>query len=55
MTQIRPRLDADLAAEVQAYARQLSGETGIPISFNTAVRVLLRRALKDVKEDEGTS
>ena len=37
----------DLAAEVQAYADSLSYETGIPVSFNTAVAVLLRRALKD--------
>lgn len=48
--QIRPRLDdrPDLVAEVQAYADSLSAETGIPVSFNAAVDVLLRRALKDV-------
>lgn len=47
MTQIRPRIDEDLAAEIQAYADSLSSETGIPVSFNAAVAVLLRRALKD--------
>ena len=47
MTQIRPRIDPDLAAQIQAYAGILSAETGIPVSFNAAVDVLLRRALKD--------
>ena len=46
MTQIRPRIDPDLAAEIQEYADQLSAETGVRISFNAAVTVLLRRALK---------
>lgn len=39
MSQIRPRLDDDLAAEVQAYA------SAWHISFNAAVRILLRTGL----------
>ena len=56
MTQIRPRLDDDLAAEVQAYADSLSKELGTRVSFNATVTVLLRRALRDVsqKQDEGS-
>lgn len=56
MTQTRPRLDDDLAAAIHAYAGSLSKETGIRVSFNTAVTVLLRRALKDagitIKENQ---
>jgi hypothetical protein len=57
MTQVRPRLDDDpeLVADVQAYASRLSDETGIPVSFSTAVKVLLRRALKDVTQDVGST
>jgi len=43
MTQIRPRLDDDLAAEVQAYA------DAYRISFSAAVKILLRQALKAVQ------
>jgi antitoxin component of RelBE/YafQ-DinJ toxin-antitoxin module len=39
MTQIRPRLDEDLAAAVQAYADDWH------ITFSAAVRILLRVAL----------
>jgi antitoxin component of RelBE/YafQ-DinJ toxin-antitoxin module len=45
MTQIRPRLDDDLAAEVQAYVDRLG------ISFNAAVKVLLHRSLGTIKGD----
>ena len=41
MTQIRPRLDEDLAAAVKAYADSYK------ISFNDAVKILLRMALKN--------
>ena len=51
MTQIRPRLDGDLAAEVQAYADSLSRELGTHISFNAVVTVLLRRALRAVSQE----
>jgi hypothetical protein len=40
VTQIRPRLDDDLAADVQAYAEEWH------ISFNAAVTILLRQALQ---------
>lgn len=39
MTQVRPQIDEDLAAEVQAYADSLG------ISLTAAVRILLRTAL----------
>jgi hypothetical protein len=45
MTQIRPRINADLAADVQAFADSYGKETGIPVSFNTAVKILLRAGL----------
>ena len=41
MTQTRPRLDDDIAAEVQAYA------DANHISFTAATRILLRQALKE--------
>lgn len=44
MTQTRPRLDDDLAAEVQAYADALH------ITFTAAVKILLRQALANGKE-----
>ena len=40
MTQIRPRLDEDVAAEVKAYA------DGLSLSFGTAVNVLIRAGLR---------
>jgi hypothetical protein len=40
MTQTRPRLDDDLAAEVKAYAKEWR------ISFNAAVTILLRSGLQ---------
>ena len=40
MTQTRPRLDDDLAAEVQAYAEEWH------ISFNAAVKILIRVGLR---------
>lgn len=40
MTQIRPRLDDDLAAEVQAYA------DAYRITFTAAVKILLRLGLQ---------
>lgn len=46
MTQIRPRLDDDLAARVQAYADTLH------VTFNAAVKVLLHAGLNAVKEEE---
>jgi len=46
MTQIRPRLDGDIAADVKAFADSYSKETGIPVSFNSAVRILLRYGLQ---------
>ena len=45
MPQIRPRIDEDIAADVQAYA----GRRGI--SFNAAVNVLLRDRLDTIKGD----
>lgn len=51
MTQTRPRIDDDLAAEVQAYADRLSKELGTRISFNAVVTVLLRRALRDAGQE----
>jgi antitoxin component of RelBE/YafQ-DinJ toxin-antitoxin module len=45
MTQIRPRLDDDLAAEVQSYADALH------ISFSAAVKVLLRQALQATRQN----
>lgn len=48
VTQIRPRLSEALAADVQAYADSYSKETGIPVSFNTAVRILIRHGLQSV-------
>lgn len=52
MTQVRPRLDDDLAADVQAYAGRLSRELGTRISFNAVVTILLRRALRDVGQEQ---
>jgi len=46
MSQIRPRIDDDLAADIQAFADRYSKETGIPVSFNSAVRILLRYGLQ---------
>ena len=50
MTQIRPRLSEALAADVQAFADSYSKETGIPVSFNTAVRILLRYGLQSAPQ-----
>jgi antitoxin component of RelBE/YafQ-DinJ toxin-antitoxin module len=49
MTQIRPRLDPGLAAEVQAYADTYG------ISFTDAVKILLRNALKAAAQDGGST
>lgn len=46
MTQIRPRLSEALAADVQAFADSYGKATGIPVSFNTAVRILIRYGLQ---------
>jgi hypothetical protein len=40
MTQTRPRLDEDLAADVKAYAEEWH------ISFNAAVTILIRVGLR---------
>ena len=44
MTQTRPQLDDDLAADVKAYADTLH------ITFTAAVKILLRQALANGKE-----
>jgi hypothetical protein len=46
MTQTRPRLDDDLAAEVQAYADTYH------ITFTAAVKILLRLGLQYGKVGE---
>ena len=46
MTQTRPRLDDDLAAEVQAYADTYH------YTFTTAVRIILRAGLRALKQQE---
>ncbi len=45
MTQTRPRLDDDLAADVRAYADAWG------ITFNAAVKILLRQALQQAREN----
>jgi hypothetical protein len=45
VTQIRPRLDEDLAAEVKAYGDSLR------LNFNTTVRILLRIGLRAAPRD----
>ena len=40
MTQIRPRIDPDLAAEIQAYGDSLG------LSFNATVNMLLRISIR---------
>jgi hypothetical protein len=40
VTQIRPRIDDDLAAEVKAYGDSLR------LNFNTTVKILLRIGLR---------
>ena len=55
MTQIRPRLDGDLAAEVQEYAEHLSRELGTRVSFNGAVTILLRAGLRASQEQDAGS
>jgi antitoxin component of RelBE/YafQ-DinJ toxin-antitoxin module len=45
VTQIRPRLDDDLAAEVSAYADTMH------ISFSAAVKILLRQALQATRQN----
>jgi hypothetical protein len=45
MTQIRPRLDEDLAAKVQEWADRYSEKVGVPVSFNAATAILIRRGL----------
>ena len=61
MTQIRPRLDEeDLIAEIQAYADRYGQEVGVRISFNAAVKILLRHGLAyarrttDQQQDAGS-
>jgi antitoxin component of RelBE/YafQ-DinJ toxin-antitoxin module len=46
VTQIRPRIDEDLAAEVQAYADAYG------ISFTDAVKILLRNALRAGRQEQ---
>lgn len=52
MTQVRPRLDDDpaLVAEIQAFADRYSEQVGVRVSFNAAVKILLRQALANGKE-----
>jgi hypothetical protein len=45
MTQTRPRLDDDLAADVRTYADAWH------ITFNAAVTILLRQALQQAREN----
>jgi hypothetical protein len=51
MTQIRPRLDPDIAADVQAYTDGLSRQFGVRVSFSAAVNRLLRERLNTIKGD----
>jgi hypothetical protein len=53
MTLIRPVIDEDLAAEVKTWAGTYSKEAGLPVSFNAAVKILIRRGLDTTIKGDG--
>jgi hypothetical protein len=53
MTLIRPVIDEDLAAEVKTWADVYSKEIGLRISFNAAVKILIRRGLDITIKGDG--
>lgn len=53
MTLIRPVIDEGLAAEVKTWADTYSKEVGLPISFNAAVKILIRRGLDITIKGDG--
>ena len=52
MTQTRPRLTDDLAAEVRAFADSYGEELGLRLSFSDAVQILIRRGLQSAPREK---
>lgn len=44
------RVEAELHEKVTAYAKELTGRNGFPVSINTALSLIIKQGLKELSK-----